>query len=239
MSADAPSRCRAVVLSRCPEDDPGRTAREGAVRDALARSGVPVLVVPHLYHLTPDHPGLERIKELGGPLGVLAWLGARASLWTLRALGVDREVALRCWDLAEFGSPEQCAQAVLAAARAGDGPVRLQEVPGRPAARWYPVIDYDRCRACGQCQEFCLFGVYSRQGGRVVAESPDECKDGCPACARVCPEGAIIFPHHRGDPAIAGALEPAESPTRPESTPDAPPEDDLDDLMDALDRLDQ
>jgi ferredoxin len=35
-------------------------------------------------------------------------------------------------------------------------------------------------------------------------EQQDNCKKGCPACSRVCPENAIIFPQHK-QPAIAGA----------------------------------
>ena len=71
--------------------------------------------------------------------------------------------------------------------------------------RWYPVIDYGRCNHCMECLDFCLFGVYGvDDDGHVVVESPDNCKKGCPACSRVCPENAILFPMHR-TPAIAGA----------------------------------
>jgi len=75
-----------------------------------------------------------------------------------------------------------------------------------PAARrWYPVIDYSRCTNCMQCLDFCLFGVYGVDGGeRILVESQDNCKKGCPACSRVCPEQAIMFPEYK-TPAIAGA----------------------------------
>jgi hypothetical protein len=39
---------------------------------------------------------------------------------------------------------------------------------------------------------------------RILVESQDNCKKGCPACSRVCPEQAIIFPEYK-TPAIAGA----------------------------------
>lgn len=76
--------------------------------------------------------------------------------------------------------------------------------------RWYPVIDYNRCTNCLECIDFCLFGVYGidRQD-RILVENQDNCKRGCPACSRVCPENAIIFPEHK-TPAIAGA--PGEGP---------------------------
>jgi hypothetical protein len=71
-------------------------------------------------------------------------------------------------------------------------------------SRWYPVLDLDRCTDCKECLNFCLFGVYSLdEGGAIFVEQPDACRPGCPACARICPSGAIMFPQHK-DPAIAG-----------------------------------
>ncbi|WP_339727542.1 ferredoxin family protein [uncultured Gimesia sp.] len=71
--------------------------------------------------------------------------------------------------------------------------------------RWYPVIDYGLCTNCMECIDFCLFGVYGvDQGGQILVEEQDSCKKGCPACSRVCPENAIIFPGHK-TPGIAGA----------------------------------
>ncbi|MFH1881678.1 MAG: 4Fe-4S dicluster domain-containing protein [Planctomycetota bacterium] len=60
---------------------------------------------------------------------------------------------------------------------------------------WFPVIDKDRCIECGQCMDFCLFGAFDKdEEGKVYVKNPYNCKDNCPACARVCPKGAIIFP---------------------------------------------
>lgn len=71
--------------------------------------------------------------------------------------------------------------------------------------RWYPIIDYSRCTNCMECIDFCLFGVYGVDTqDRILVEQQDNCKKGCPACSRVCPENAIIFPEHK-TPAIAGA----------------------------------
>ena len=81
-------------------------------------------------------------------------------------------------------------------------PLRMDEHPQR---RWYPVIDYSRCTNCMECIDFCLFGVYGvDQGETILVEQPDNCRKGCPACSRVCPENAIMFPQHK-TPAIAGA----------------------------------
>lgn len=70
---------------------------------------------------------------------------------------------------------------------------------------WYPVIDYSRCSACGQCSDFCLFGVYEKADGVVKVVNPKGCKNNCPACARICPETAIIFPKYKQGGAISGS----------------------------------
>ena len=79
-------------------------------------------------------------------------------------------------------------------------------VPSGGWIPWAPVIDYDRCTGCMQCLSFCLFGVYAADAdSRVEARNPQQCKTSCPACARVCPEAAILFPKHSAD-AINGGL---------------------------------
>lgn len=81
-------------------------------------------------------------------------------------------------------------------------PLRISEEGLR---RWYPVIDYARCTNCMECIDFCLFGVYGvDKVDTILVEQPDNCRKGCPACSRVCPENAIIFPQHK-TPTIAGA----------------------------------
>jgi NAD-dependent dihydropyrimidine dehydrogenase PreA subunit len=77
--------------------------------------------------------------------------------------------------------------------------------------RWYPVIDFDRCTNCLECLNFCLFGVYSLDDrDAILVEQPDACRNGCPACSRICPQGAILFPQHK-DPGIAGDPQAARS----------------------------
>lgn len=66
---------------------------------------------------------------------------------------------------------------------------------------WFPVVDPARCTNCLQCLSFCLFGVYGVDAERrIQVQEPENCKTNCPACARVCPEAAIIFPKHAASP---------------------------------------
>ena len=71
---------------------------------------------------------------------------------------------------------------------------------------WAPVIDYTRCTGCMQCLSFCLFGVYGVDAeSRIKVNNPEQCKTNCPACARVCPEAAILFPKHPSEAMNGGA----------------------------------
>jgi len=106
-------------------------------------------------------------------------------------------------EIGRLAGIELAAEPAMSAKTAGapHGAGRVQE---ERAPRWYPVIDYGRCTNCLECLNFCLFGVFGLDDeGSIVAEEPDACRDGCPACARICPAGAIMFPQHT-DPGIAG-----------------------------------
>jgi Pyruvate/2-oxoacid:ferredoxin oxidoreductase delta subunit len=66
---------------------------------------------------------------------------------------------------------------------------------------WFPVVDYQRCTNCMQCLSFCLFDVYGvSPEGKLKVQNQSNCKTECPACSRVCPEVAIMFPKYRHGP---------------------------------------
>lgn len=107
---------------------------------------------------------------------------------------IPTEAALRFQELGEM-TAEAAAQAVDA--------VRAETQAWQPGAwkPWFPVIDYSRCTNCMQCLSFCLFDVYGvSTDGKIQVRNQNNCKTDCPACSRVCPEVAIMFPKYRHSP---------------------------------------
>ena len=264
-----------VVVSQSPGKNPAKRRLEEEIAAALLFDpAVDVSLVPHLYDLAADHPGLLFLRGVSGPLIVLGWLYPRATRWTLDRQGVrggegrtllvsedeeeDAEDAppspaaldrgpvpkrkvwcldLRCaTDPAVFleeigriaaelavptvslslggmngGGKRLEANRTRLAMTSDTAPAALPVVGPEPKRRWYPVIDYSRCTNCMECIDFCLFGVYGvDNAGGILVEQQDSCKKGCPACSRVCPANAIVFPMHK-TPTIAGASGEVES----------------------------
>lgn len=72
---------------------------------------------------------------------------------------------------------------------------------------WFPVIDPARCTNCMQCLSFCLFDVYGVSADHTLTvENPANCKVNCPACSRVCPDVAIMFPKYHAGPIDGGPV---------------------------------
>ncbi|HEY6169742.1 MAG TPA: ferredoxin family protein, partial [Verrucomicrobiae bacterium] len=126
--------------------------------------------------------------------GWLLVLGKFAGGGTLTAEGLSAETPVRFQDITGFDSNRiaevaESTRAELGAAKHGEW---------KP---WFPVIDYDRCTNCMQCLSFCLFGVYGvDEQNKIQAQNHDNCKTNCPACSRVCPEAAIMFPKYKAGP---------------------------------------
>jgi NAD-dependent dihydropyrimidine dehydrogenase PreA subunit len=240
----------AIIISR----DADGLAERRNVEDALAGRfastlGADALVVPHIYHIAENDDVWARLAAIPEPVIALAWIHPRATEWVLQHHAVGTGGLLTI-DMGAYDSVAECIDACTARLTPGEKRGSVTELPAGAAQRWYPVIDGSRCVNCKQCMQFCLFGVYElNDSDQVTAAQPDNCKNGCPACSRICPNGAIIFPLYDKDAAIAGA--PGEFVT-PDDTAramyerrtkqkhqasDSAPDDDLDALIDDLDRL--
>jgi len=214
-------------------------ALEEKLAAELAQSGFDVLLVPHIYYMERSHAAVSRLREIEGKLILAGWLHPRAAYWIAAWLGVrggpcgtdgadsgsqSAEPEIFALDLDAFESFEELvAECIRLAGTSVEGERsrgRVERISDGVSPRWYPVLDYSRCAGCGQCHDFCLFGVYSIEDGAVSVAWPDNCKPGCPACARVCPRGAIMFPHYAASREIAGAPADGKSQdTRPPSVP--------------------
>jgi Pyruvate/2-oxoacid:ferredoxin oxidoreductase delta subunit len=76
---------------------------------------------------------------------------------------------------------------------------------------WFPVIDYSRCTNCMQCLTFCLFDVYGvSKEQKIQVQHASNCKTDCPACSRVCPEVAILFPKYKAGPINGAEVNPED-----------------------------
>ena len=134
----------------------------------------------------------------GNALAVLGRFTARQP-----AAAVGAESGGRVW-FRDIGDETPDAVAALVDA------IRAESEVHEPGAwkPWFPVIDFDRCTNCMQCLSFCLFDVYGvSKAGQIQVQNHDNCKTECPACSRVCPEVAILFPKYRHGPIHGGEIQ--------------------------------
>jgi NAD-dependent dihydropyrimidine dehydrogenase PreA subunit len=203
-----------LVFFRACEGERQARELETALAGLCRAAGLDVIFAPHFYHV-PEGSGLwEELRRVPGPRAYATWIYPRPAEALLRFRDVWRDGDI-AFHIAAENAPEAIWQELRRAmdrpASNGEklgsvpaGSVRALDFPS--AERWYPVVDPSRCKHCGSCAQFCLFGVYATDAEKKVrVANPDRCKPGCPACSRICPEGAIMFPLYLKDPAIAGA----------------------------------
>jgi Pyruvate/2-oxoacid:ferredoxin oxidoreductase delta subunit len=181
MSLTTQSTLRVVLYEGAdaePLDRPGRFA----ALTALLERGFAVTRTVAGGHVAPH--------ERGSLLVLGKFAGGRAPV--AESMGV--EMPLRFQDITDFDTNRIAEFAE--STRVETGAVKHGE--WKP---WFPVIDYDRCTNCMQCLSFCLFGVYGvDEQQKIQAQNHDNCKTNCPACSRVCPEAAIMFPKYKAGP---------------------------------------
>ncbi|MCG8457507.1 MAG: ferredoxin family protein, partial [Holophagales bacterium] len=195
-----------VVLAR--SEGAGSTAAAASAGDADGRFELLAALLSQGVAVTTTGEGAV------APLDDAAVLVLRPDLEPAEAKG--DEVA--AGELSAEASTELAGPAVrtlgIAGQGAGDVLARVERHgAGKRSGEWtpwFPVIDYDRCTNCMQCLSFCLFGVYDVDGEKQIdVAHPERCKTLCPACSRVCPEVAILFPKYKAGP-INGAPVKAE-----------------------------
>ena len=181
--------CSCVNSEIIPED------RKKRVLAALIASHRDVLSVSDLCRLSAHRaPMLRKLAE-SGDLTIIA-CHPRAVRYLFRRAEVELQesrvkfIDMRANDLHEVLDELSCEQTDVEVTA---DLFESDEHDSWPP--WFPVIDYDRCINCKQCMNFCLFGVYETDSNDYIkVTNPELCKNNCPACARICPEAAIIFP---------------------------------------------
>lgn len=180
-----------LIFCRCSDCGVGSESVRQDVLNGLRERGVAFAAVDDLCRLAADRdPALTALAAEDGMLTVVA-CHPRAVRWLLSSAGLATdEQRFQVLDLRELS-----ASAILAKIP-GAATSTLVPAPTVDAWKpWFPVIDYTRCIHCRQCMSFCLFGVYTlTPDGKVAVTHPRSCKNNCPACARICPQVAIMFP---------------------------------------------
>ncbi len=191
-----------ILVCRCEYADIIDRGAVESVTDRLQSGGVAFESVSDLCSLCESKaPALGRLSGAKGLVVVACY--PRAVRWLFALGGASLPDDARVLNLRTQSACE-IIDAIGPDAPRGD----RTEIPAPRADEqvpWFPVIDYERCVNCKQCMNFCLFGVYAADDdGPVRTSNPLNCKLHCPACARVCPQTAIIFPKYAGAGPVAG-----------------------------------
>jgi NAD-dependent dihydropyrimidine dehydrogenase PreA subunit len=181
---------------------PDETKR--AVLDMLSASGRPFAVVPDLCELAARRdPFLKQAADSQNSAIIACF--PRAVRWLFHAAGSPLPDSTTILNMRKQTSEEIITRLTESNPAGIVGKVVPDAGEKSGWIPWFPVIDYVRCKNCKQCLGFCLFGVYEPSGdGKVAVKNPRNCKTNCPACARICPEVAIMFPKY-ADPPVNGA----------------------------------
>ncbi len=192
-----------VLYCHCAYSDVVPQEVKDAVLGYLSTSGLPVHAVSDLcQRVAGKDPLLEQISR-GESVTIVACY-SRTVKWLFHAAGAPlSEQAVTILNMRT-----DSAESIIESLRAESDISQETDVvldEKEEWVPWFPVIDYDRCRGCRQCLNFCFFGVYGMsESGDVEVRNPEKCKTNCPACARICPDIAIIFPKYKSGP-ICGA----------------------------------
>jgi NAD-dependent dihydropyrimidine dehydrogenase PreA subunit len=190
------SKPKKILLCGCVKYQRiAQTALQGVIA-AAENSGVEIELTPDLCRVAAEQP--EQLCKSDADVVVACYPRAVKALFDYAGAELSRSCDLRNGSL-------EAVLSELELATAEASPKTFPEVPG-DWVPWFPTLDRERCTACGKCVDFCLFGVYKRdqETKKVEVCAPQNCKTNCPACARMCPATAIIFPKHEDSPINGG-----------------------------------
>jgi NAD-dependent dihydropyrimidine dehydrogenase PreA subunit len=208
--------CGRVLYCHCANAKVVPTATKTAVLEGLNGAQIEFEAVPDLCEMAAR--GDTRLRDLASsPELTVAACYPRAVKWLFASAGAPLpETTTKVWNM-RVETPEAVVEGVLNANPRRADPERVgrrdwptpSTPPSQPATLgptsgwkpWFPVIDYSRCTNCMQCLSFCLFDVYGVSADqKIQVQNQSNCKTECPACSRVCPEVAIMFPKYRHGP---------------------------------------
>ncbi|MEI7733438.1 MAG: ferredoxin family protein [Verrucomicrobiota bacterium] len=195
-----------LVLCRCASSENALADKRQQILEALLAAKAKVHVVDDLCELSARKDARLAAWMAGDEVKIVACYPR-----TVKALLKSAGCALNGEAIAVLNpradSAESIVQQILAEGLGEPASVDFETPKGSGWIPWFPVIDTERCVNCKQCLSFCLFGVYGLdEDGRVAVLNPQGCKTNCPACARICPEVAIIFPKYSDASASASPI---------------------------------
>ena len=188
------------------------------VLERLAGAGVEFEAVPDLCEMAAR--GDARLRELAADPSVkIAACYPRAVKWLFAAAGAQltdaesRVFNMRTQSADDVATglmgerTETSPEGATSLAKSLEASASTGANGAKPWKPWFPVIDYTRCTNCMQCLSFCLFDVYGVSSDKKIqVQNQSNCKTDCPACSRVCPEVAIMFPKYRHAPINGDAV---------------------------------
>ena len=196
-----------ILYCGCEYCDIIEKEKKQSVYTALADSGMDVVAIPDLCQVAAKERALLKDIAASGELAVVACF-PRAVKALFDFAGLGKKVKLHFFNMRTSSAEEILGKLKINNSKKRNGKNGIKSKSGKKAwIPWFPVIEYGRCVNCKQCLSFCLFGVYElSKMGKVIVAKPENCKTNCPACAKVCPKSAIIFPKYSDSPINGGAV---------------------------------
>lgn len=182
-----------ILFCNCAHSDVIAAEVKKAAREAVALRNARVISVDDLCGLVARKS--KALQELNGRNNlIIVACYPRAVTALLQKAGIAPESDCMILNMRKMPAKD-IAAAIAGYTKACKAEITRIDESSADWPPWFPVIDAKRCRNCKQCMSFCLFGVYElSKDGKVQVVNPRNCKNHCPACARICPEAAIIFP---------------------------------------------